>query len=324
MDREEIRQRFNEQGYLLLEDVLDPVQDLEELKQDYATLLGELAEQWCAEGKISSSYSDLPFERRFANVAREAGAAGLNWIQYFDFSLPQGNVKPDTPIHLSEQVFRLLTNPKLLDVAEAIVGPEITVNPIHHVRLKPPESEVPENLRGGLTARTGWHQDLGVALPEADETTMLTVWLPITEATEENGCLCVIPGSHRLGLTTHCTGAAADKQLHIPDSLLGGTPVPQPMRPGSVLLLHRLTKHGSLSNTGKGIRWSFDLRFQPTGQPSGRPAFPSFVARSRQQPESVVTDWHAWAGMWEEARQALLEDRKPVFNRWTNSAPVCA
>jgi len=40
---------------------------------------------------------------------------------------------------------------------------------------------------------------------EADETDMLTVWLPVTDATEENGCLCAIPGSHREGLVTHCT-----------------------------------------------------------------------------------------------------------------------
>ena len=50
-----------------------------------------------------------------------------------------------------------------------------------------------------------------------------------------------------------------------------GAPVPVPMRPGSVLLLHRLTEHSSLSNLSDGIRWSFDLRYQPVGQPTGRP-----------------------------------------------------
>jgi len=163
-----------------------------------------------------------------------------------------------------------------------------------------------------------------VTLPEADATNLLTVWLPVTEATVENGCLCVIPGSHRAGLATHCPGTSTDRQLHIPEPLLAGTPVPLPMRPGSVLLLHRLTEHSSLSNQSDGIRWSFDLRYQPVGQPTGRPVFPSFVVRSRSQPERVVRDWRAWAAAWHETRAALSEDREPVFNRWSAAAPVCA
>ena len=251
---------------------------------------------------INSPYSDLPFTQRFERVATEAGAAGVGWIQYFDFSLPLGNVRADSPIHLSEAVFNLVSNPELLDAVEAIIGPEILLNPIHHVRLKPRETLVPEHLRGGLTSRTAWHQDQGVTLPEADATNLLTVWLPVTEATVENGCLCVIPGSHRAGLATHCPGTGTDKQLRIPDLLLEGTPVPVPMRPGSILFLHRLTEHSSLSNQSDGIRWSFDLRYQPVGQPTGRPVFPDFVVRSQVQPDSVVRDWHAWADAWVEAR----------------------
>lgn len=68
------------------------------------------------------------------------GGRGLDAA--FDFSLPLGNAKPDSPIHLSEAVFNLLSNPKLLDAVEAIVGPEILLNPVHHVRLKPREALV--------------------------------------------------------------------------------------------------------------------------------------------------------------------------------------
>jgi len=160
-------------------------------------LLDSLAERWLGEGLIPSAYRGLPLEQRFARVALDAGKAGINWIQHFDFSFPQGGLSADTPIHHSAAVFNLLVTPRLLDVAEKLIGPEIVVNPIHHVRLKPPEAEVPEALRGGLTARTPRHQDQGVALPEADTTDILTAWLPITDATVENGCLCVIPGSQR-------------------------------------------------------------------------------------------------------------------------------
>jgi ectoine hydroxylase-related dioxygenase (phytanoyl-CoA dioxygenase family) len=325
MDSYEITDRFEQDGYVLVEDVLDPVTDLGPVMADYAGRLDELAQEWHARGVISSTYADLPFTRRFERVAAEAGPAGVEWIQYFDFSLPLGNVKADTPIHLSEPLFRLFTNPKLLDMVEMFVGPEILLNPIHHVRLKPRETLVPEKLRGGLTARTGWHQDQGVTLPEADETEILTVWFPVTEATVENGCLCVIPGSHRVGLVTHCPATGPAGQLRIPEPLLmARTPLPMTMRPGSVLFLHKLTEHSSLSNNSDSIRWSFDLRYQPVGKPTGRPVFPDFIVRSRSQPEREVRDWRVWADAWYEARAALSQARQPVFNRWTAEAPVCA
>jgi hypothetical protein len=307
-----------------LEDVLDPAADLQPLVDDYAATLDGLAAEWRERGYIRSTYADLPFGQRFERVATEAGAAGVDWMQPFDLSLPLGNVQADSPIHLSAAVFGLLSNPKLLDVVEVLVGPEILLNPIHHVRLKPREELVTEAMRGGLTSRTAWHQDQGVALPEADATELITVWLPITAATVENGCLCVIPGSHRAGLATHCPGVNTDRQLRIPDKLLAGAPRPVPMRPGSVLILHRLTEHSSLANRSDGIRWSFDLRYQPVGQPTGRPVFPSFVVRSRSDPARAVTDWRDWAAAWHEARASLSQDRAPVFNRWSADAPVCA
>ena len=60
-------------------------------------------------------------------------------------------------------IFGLLTNPKLLDAIEAIIGPEITVNPVNVVRVKVPERRLPgnRNFHVGLTA-TWWHQDQGV------------------------------------------------------------------------------------------------------------------------------------------------------------------
>ena len=67
-----------------------------------------------------------------------------------------------------------------------------------------------------------------------------------------------------------------------------------PLKRGDALFMQKLTCHSSLPNNSADIRWSFDLRYQPTGQPSGRPAFPDFVVRSRHNPDSVLTDYHVW------------------------------
>lgn len=98
-------------------------------------------------------------------------------MSHFDISLPDKGVTEQTPIHLGPGAFGLLTNCRLLDAVEQIVGPEIYSNPIQHARIKPPEREAPEELRkGSLMGQTDWHQDRGVHLPEADQTDILTVW----------------------------------------------------------------------------------------------------------------------------------------------------
>lgn len=312
---------FEAQGYLVVEDVFDPAHDLDPVVREYEALLDALTERWQAEGRLSTTFRELPFAKRFARVLNEM-PSDFNVLGHFDISLPFEGVTLETPIHLGPQTFGLLTNPRLLDVVEQVIGGEIYSNSIQHTRIKPPARELPEHLRASsLVSKTDWHQDKGVHLPEADETHMLTVWLPVTDATAENGCLCVIPGSHREGLVTHCLRPGA----RIPDALLNGQPIPVPVRRGGVLLFHHLTKHASLDNVSDGIRWSFDLRYHPIGEPTGRPAFPGFVARSRQDPSSAVTNPQVWADLWQATRARLAQ--VPVdgkFTRWTGQEPICA
>jgi hypothetical protein len=315
--------RFNEEGFLAVEDVLDVALDVEPVVNEYMALLDDLAARWHAEGKIPSTFTDLPFAQRLARVLSEAGTGSY---APFDISLPFTGVTEETPIHLGPAVFSLLTSPRLMDAIEQLIGPEILSNPIQHVRIKPPEDLLPAEFRNSLVSQTDWHQDQGVALPEVDETNMLTVWLPITDATVENGCLCVVPRSHQQGLVTHCPGRGEERKgLHIPDEIRGTDYIPVPIRRGGALFLHRRTMHASLRNQSDGVRWSFDLRYQPIGQPTGRPWFPSFVVRSRQDPASAVTDWRVWADLWRKTRTHLTEHPpEGKFNRWSGDEPVCA
>jgi hypothetical protein len=99
------------------------------------------------------------------------------------------------------------------------------------------------------------------------------------------------------------------------------------MRPGSVLLMTQRTIHSSLVNiTEDRVRISMDLRYQPIGQPTGRPAFAAagFVARSRAHPELVLDDPAEWARRWLSLRDELAEQQNPTFNRWSAEAAVCA
>ena len=99
---------------------------------------------------------------------------------------------------------------------------------------------------------------------------------------------------------------------------------PLPVPAGGVILFHPLTIHGSLVNRSDGLRWSFDLRYNVTGEPTGRPMFPSFVARSAAAPETVLRDPAAWRRLWEEARQRLSTDKPTMIHRWSPDAAPCA
>ena len=320
-------ERFREEGYLLVEDLLDPARDLDPVVREYEATLDRVAAEWRAAGTIASDYAGLPFAERFGRVLNDAGPAGY---RPFDISLSGSD--PAEPlhnaIHLGPAVFDLITSPRLVDAVAALIGPEVLSNPIQHVRIKPPEASLSDAFKGRNTmvGAVAWHQDQGVALPEVDETELLTVWFPVFESTVENGCLCVVPRSHERGLLTHCPSRPGQEfDLRIPDSVKGAGGIPVPMRRGSVLFLHRRTMHSSLRNLSGGVRWSFDLRYQPIGQPTGRPWFPSFVVRSRRDPSSEVHDWRAWADLWRQARSHLAahpEAMKP--RRWTGAEPVCA
>ena len=60
-----------------------------------------------------------------------------------------------------------------------------------------------------------------------------------------------------------------------------------------------------MSNVSENIRWSFDLRYNPTGQNTGRESFPGFVARSKKDPTSELRDPDVWKNMWEETKIKL-------------------
>lgn len=314
-------EQFHREGFLLVEDVLDPKVDIQPVIEEYSELLNSMCSKWYAEGRIGSAYRELPFGDRLARVVAESDRS---YFQYFDISLPQKDVRVDTPIHLGRAIFNFLRNRRLLDVVEHFVGPEIYSNPVQHVRIKVPEKLVPKEHRNGITAQVAWHQDQGVVLPEADDTNMVSVWVPMFDTDPYNGCMTMVPKSHIPGMVAHCQDPIKKQANRIPDRLIRlDDAVPLAMKAGSVLVFTRTTMHQSYPNVSDRIRWSFDIRYQPTGQPTGRPMFPGFVARSRSNPDAELRDHAVWADNWRRARAELAKSNSPKFTRWNTALPVC-
>ena len=316
LNKDQIAQ-FHQKGYLVVENVFDQKTILDPLRREYSQLLDRLIDGWVDDGLIQPFSEGADFFEKLSHCYQ----AGCDWFQPMDISLPGDRITKDTPMHFGPAIFNLMTAPALLDIVESLIGPEITSNPIQHVRLKPPARQLnADEIRAHITA-TDWHQDKGVAHQEADNTDMVTVWCAINDATVENGCLQAIPRPEKDGLLPHC----AKTQTAIADGFIVlDRAVPLPVKSGGIVLFHPLTPHSSLENKTSNFRWSFDIRFNRTGQPTGRSHFPEFIARSQSDPEKVLTDWRVWQASWQEARAKLAEQTHIPIHRWSSDAPFCA
>ena len=308
---------FEENGFLVLEHLLDDA-DLEPLEREYEALLDATCRKLFRQGRIESTFETCDFTERFARII----TACPDCVEGFNISLPliNGAIDPETyHAHFGPAVFWLQCNDKILDVVESVIGPEIASSPVQQMRIKPPQSSIgDENQAHSNVGVTTWHQDTVAVLPEADATEQLTVWVAVTDADRDNGCLVSIPSSHREGSHPHEPGRIA-REPSVPDSIIDGrSGVPLPVGRGGIIIFHKQNIHSSLPNRSDRLRWSVDLRYHPIGQASGRPAFPGFVARSRRNPSSELRDANAWQRLWEDARQRIVdgEYEGAIFRDW--------
>lgn len=104
-----------------------------------------------------------------------------------------------------------------------------------------------------------WHQDNGYTplLPEE----YITCWLALDDADEDNGCLWVIPGSHRSGTQRHHDGGSGPFRVGHDGPAEDGLAVP--VQRGSVLVFSSLLMHRSGPNTTDRSRRAWIIQFCP-------------------------------------------------------------
>lgn len=318
--------QFERDGFLALETLL-PSEPIDTIWAEYEALLDNVVQELLAKGQITEPHASLPFGERYAALIQDF--PDLHY--YLNISLPLLNDPGERRanpyrVHAGPAVFGLMTHPALLDAIESLLGPEIASNPVQQNHMKPPAAGVRgRNALHSNIGQTTWHQDIVSVLPEADQTKMITAWVALTDAGVENGCLSAVPGSHLKGERTHCANGKLASEPTVPDALMAGEEeVPLPIKRGGVVLFNKLNVHRALPNVSSQLRWSLDLRYSEAGKPTGRPAYPSFIARSRSNPETELKDPAEYADAWAQARKALLLElySGPVFEdrTGTNSA----
>ena len=104
-----------------------------------------------------------------------------------------------------------------------------------------------------------WHQDCAYFNYPVG-TTVVGVWIAIDAATEENGCLHIIPGSHREGPIPHFRRRdwqICDTDVAVPRN------VTVPLNPGGCLFWHGMTHHGSPTNRSAHRRRALQYHYRP-------------------------------------------------------------
>ena len=100
---------FETFGFLAVDEVFDPEEVINPVMDEYAEVLDTLASELHAQGVITDTHADLPFAERVCQVYVESQKVHA---QYFDFSLPQKGIQPDTPFWAGRQSSKALHKPQ--------------------------------------------------------------------------------------------------------------------------------------------------------------------------------------------------------------------
>jgi ectoine hydroxylase-related dioxygenase (phytanoyl-CoA dioxygenase family) len=106
--------------------------------------------------------------------------------------------------------------------------------------------------------------------PSTFSQTRMSVWVPLQEATVDNGCLWVVPGSHRWGLeefTVVDYGTCLRKLNREDYAREHGIPVS--VNAGDVVLFNAYTWHSSQGNVTGRVRRAFIVSYQEATVPGG-------------------------------------------------------
>lgn len=149
---------------------------------------------------------------------------------------------------------RLISDSRLLDIAEAFLGPNIALFASHYI-CKPPGDGQP----------VLWHQDGGYWPLEPME--VITLWLAVDKADTGNGCMRVIPGTQNENLkeVLERTDTANVLSSSIDESVIDESEaVNIELEPGDVSVHHPNIFHGSNANTSDRWRRGLTIRYIPT------------------------------------------------------------
>lgn len=227
---EEHLDQFQREGYVIIENFF-PKEEIEEATRridDMVRLHEEKQRQDVSGDKGAGAGTG-------AGAGAGTGAGRANEIIFINYV-----VKKDAYF----QTF--CAQDKFVQLTTALLGPEVAVY-FDSVAYKRPET--PKEFP--------WHQDNGYGLVLSEQ--YVTCWIALEDATVENGCVWVMPGSHRQGIVEHKPTPVGLQCYFGPDP---GVPVT--LNKGGMAVFSSLLFHRSGPNVSNATRKGYLVQYFPT------------------------------------------------------------
>jgi len=175
-------------------------------------------------------------------------------------ALPEGK-RPeamDVPHFEDPWLFRYLAHPRVLDVVEDFLGPDLVLWSSHFI-AKP----------AGVGLPVPWHTDGAYWGQRLEPMQVLTIWLAVDRSRAENGCMRVLPGSHREVAAAMDRYEEVDRDRHVfgfrlaPELIDESRAVDLELEPGDSHVHDAWTIHGSNANQSGARRCGYTMRYMP-------------------------------------------------------------
>lgn len=187
--------------------------------------------------------------------------------------LPPGHRRfVEAPHYTNRALFRWILSPRLLDLVESLIGPDIAVFSTQIFHKKPGD--------GGFE----WHQDQD-STTDGRAPAGVRLWIALTPSDRRNGCVKVFPGSHR-------------ERSRRPARGRNGWGPARPLELGAnqAFFMNPRLIHGSGVNRSRATRTAYCIHYASTATNFGdlkypmAPSLPVYLARGRDRAGNVYAD----------------------------------
>ena len=201
------------------------------------------------------------FERLFAQRAGRAEGAQFDMVTHDEDDAAPKLSQIIKPANFAPELLRTQFRVNALAVARRLLGAN-AIQVSEHAILKP----------AGQGAATPWHQD--EAFRDAGfEYEQVSIWMPLQEATVENGCMQYVPGTHRVGVLDH-RSPGDDPRIHALEcsgEFNAADAVACPLPAGGAAIHHGRTLHYAGPNRTNTARYAYVLMFEAPPKPATKP-----------------------------------------------------
>jgi ectoine hydroxylase-related dioxygenase (phytanoyl-CoA dioxygenase family) len=210
-----------------------------------------------------SSHAELQmlraiFDRLFAQRAGRKEGMQYDILGHDEDQVQQSLPTIINPGNYAAALRHLRCRDSAAAISRQLLGPRATRS-FEQVILKP----------AGHGGATPWHQDEAYRVDPSFTYQQVSIWMPLLDATSDNGCMLFIPGSHRSAILPH-RSPGGDRRVHAiecPEGFDMSAAVTCPLPAGHATVHHGRTLHFAGPNRSSAPRYAFIFSFETPPEP---------------------------------------------------------